>query len=107
MQRPRSATAISGGRSTSFQFDEAFYGTLRQTAAIIAIAAMWLFSKQLTEYSVTAILFWLAVAGAVLSLPNIGLFYGLHHWTEATFGSAPAPSPWSMPRHLPRLPRSA
>ena len=67
-------------------FDEAFYGTLRQTAAIIAIAAMWLFSRQLTEYSVTAILFWLAVAGAVLSLPNIGLFYGLHHWTEATFG---------------------
>ena len=70
----------------ALQFDEAFYGTLRQTAAIIAIAAMWLFSKQLTEYSVTAILFWLAVAGAVLSLPNIGLFYGLHHWTEAMFG---------------------
>ncbi len=67
-------------------FDEAFYGTLRQTAAIIAIAAMWLFSKQLTEYSVTKILFWLAVAGAVLSLPNIGLFYGLSHWTETTFG---------------------
>ena len=22
----------------------------------------------------------------MLSLPNIGLFYGLHHWTEATFG---------------------
>ena len=48
--------------------------------------AIWLFSKQLTEYSVTAILFWLAVAGAVLSLPNIALFYGLQHWTEATFG---------------------
>jgi BT1 family len=68
------------------KFDEAFYGTLRQTAAIIAIVAMWLFSKQLTEYSVTKILFWLAVAGAVLSLPNIGLFYGLSHWTEAMFG---------------------
>jgi hypothetical protein len=68
------------------KFDEAFYGTLRQTSAIIAIVAIWLFSKQLTEYSVTAILFWLAVAGAVLSLPNIALFYGLHHWTEATFG---------------------
>ena len=47
---------------------------------------MWLFSKQLTEYSAATILFWLAVAGAVLSLPNIGLFYGLHHWTEAMFG---------------------
>jgi len=32
------------------------------------------------------VLFWLAVAGAILSLPNIGLFYGLHHWTESTFG---------------------
>lgn len=68
------------------KFDEAFYGTLRQTAAIIAIAAMWLFSKQLTQYSVPKILFWLAVAGTALSLPNIGLFYGLHHWTEAMFG---------------------
>jgi hypothetical protein len=68
------------------KFDEAFYGMLRQTAAIIAIVAMWMFSKQLTEYSVTKVLFWLAVAGAVLSLPNVGLFYGLHHWTEATFG---------------------
>jgi hypothetical protein len=68
------------------KFDEAFYGMLRQTAAIIAIVAMWMFSKQLTEYSVTKVLFWLAVAGAVLSLPNIGLFYGLHQWTEATFG---------------------
>jgi hypothetical protein len=68
------------------QFDEAFYGALRQTAAILALVAMWLFSKQLTEYSVSKVLFWLAVAGTLLSLPNVGLFYGLHHWTEAHFG---------------------
>ncbi|MDP3548490.1 MAG: hypothetical protein Q8S29_20135 [Phreatobacter sp.] len=68
------------------KFDEAFYGILRQTGAVIAIAAMWLFSKQLTEYSVTAVLFWIAVAGTILSLPNIGLFYGLSDWTQATFG---------------------
>ena len=68
------------------KFDEAFYGTLRQTGAIIAFVAMWVFSKQLTEYSVTKVLLWLAVVGTILSLPNIGLFYGLHHWTEANFG---------------------
>jgi hypothetical protein len=68
------------------KFDAAFYGLLRQTGAIIAIAAMWMFSKQLTEYSVTAVLFWIAVAGTVLSLPSIGLVYGLHEWTEANFG---------------------
>lgn len=47
---------------------------------------MWTFSKQLTEYSVTKVLFWLAVAGAILSLPNIALFLGVHHWTEQQFG---------------------
>ncbi len=68
------------------KFDAAFYGVLRQTGAIIAILAMWMLSKQITEYSVTAVLFWIAVAGTVLSLPNIGLIYGLHEWTEAHFG---------------------
>jgi hypothetical protein len=68
------------------KFDEAFYGTLRQTGAILAIAAMWIFSKQLTQYSVAWTLFWIAVAGTILSLPNIGLYFGLHEWTETNFG---------------------
>jgi MFS family permease len=94
------------------KFDEAFYGHLRQTAAIIAIVAMWTFSKQLTEYSVTKVLFWLAIAGAVLSLPNIGLFFGLHHWTEETFGfgaraiaviDAAAASPFAQLSMIPLL----
>jgi hypothetical protein len=68
------------------KFDEAFYGTLRQTAAIIGLASLWLFSKQITEYSVAKTLFWIAVAGTALSLPNVGLFYGLAVWTEQHFG---------------------
>jgi hypothetical protein len=68
------------------KFDEAFYGILRQTGAVLAIVAMWLFSKQLTEYSVAKTLFWIAVAGTILTLPSVGLVYGLHHWTELTFG---------------------
>jgi hypothetical protein len=67
-------------------FDAAFYGVLRQTGAVLSIAVMWLFSKQLTEYSVTKTLFWIAVLSTLLSLPNIGLVYGMHQWTEAVFG---------------------
>jgi MFS family permease len=67
-------------------FDAAFYGTLRQTGAILSIAVMWIFSRQLTESSVTKTLLWIAVAGTVLSLPNIALVYGVHHWTQAAFG---------------------
>jgi hypothetical protein len=68
------------------KFDEAFYGILRQTSAIISIVAMWLLAKQITEYSVAKTLFWIAIAGTILSLPGIGLYYGLHHWTEEMFG---------------------
>jgi hypothetical protein len=67
-------------------FDAAFYGTLRQTGAVLSIAVMWIFSRQLTESSVTKTLFWIAVASTILSFPNIGLVYGLHQWTEAVFG---------------------
>jgi hypothetical protein len=68
------------------KFDEAFYGILRQTGAVIAIVAMWFFAKPITQYSVAKTLFWIAVAGSLLSLPSIGLFYGLHEWTERMFG---------------------
>ncbi|ARP99184.1 hypothetical protein [Pseudorhodoplanes sinuspersici] len=68
------------------KFDEQFYGVLRQTGAVLAIIAMWVFAKQLTEYSVTKTLFWIAVIGSILSLPSIGLYFGLHEWTERVFG---------------------
>jgi MFS family permease len=68
------------------KFDEDFYGVLGQTSAVIGIIALWAFARQITEYSVTAVLFWIAVADTVLALPSIGLIYGLHHWTEANFG---------------------
>jgi hypothetical protein len=93
-------------------FDEAFYGVMRQTGAILSIVAIWMFSKQLTEYSVTKVLFWIAVAGTILSLPNIALTYGLHHWTEETFGfgartvalvNAAAASPFAQLSMIPLL----
>lgn len=68
------------------KFDEAFYGALRQTGAVLAILGMWVFAKQLTEYSVTKTLFWLAIIGTILSLPSIGLYYGIADWTERMFG---------------------
>src|SRR5262249_25526462 len=86
----RAAPAVGDGyfwwTLDELKFDAAFYGTLRQTGAIISIAVMWMFSRQLAESPVTTTLFWIAVAGTLLALPNIALVYGFHHWTEAAFG---------------------
>jgi hypothetical protein len=68
------------------KFDEAFYGVLNQTGAVIAIMAMWFLAKQITEYSVAKTLFWIAVAGTILALPSVGLYYGLQDWTQQMFG---------------------
>ena len=68
------------------KFDEAFYGILRQIGAVVGLVALWLFSKQVTEYPVAKTLLWITIAGTILSLPNVGLFYGLHHWTEQHLG---------------------
>jgi hypothetical protein len=68
------------------KFDENFYGALRQTGAVLAILGMWLFSRQLTEYSVTKTLFWLAIIGTLLATPSLALYYGVQEWTERTFG---------------------
>ena len=67
-------------------FDPAFQGTLRQIAAVIAAVAMWVFSKQITEYPVTKVLLWITIASTVLTLPSVGLLFGLQDWTEAMFG---------------------
>ena len=68
-------------------FDGAFYGTLRQTGAIISIAVMWIFSRQLAESPVTTTLLWIAVASTLLAIPNIALVYGFHHSASAPVAS--------------------
>jgi MFS family permease len=86
----RAAPAVGEGffwwTLDELNFDAAFYGTLRQTGAVLSIAVMWMFSRQLTESSVTKTLLWIAVASTILSFPNIALVYGVHQWTEAVFG---------------------
>jgi hypothetical protein len=68
------------------KFDESFYGSLRQTSALIGIVAIWLLAKQLTGYSIVKTMFWLTIVGTVLSLPDLALYFGIHEWTERVFG---------------------
>ncbi len=94
------------------KFDAEFYGVLRQTSALIGIVAMWLFARQLTEYSMAKTLFWLTLIGFVLSAPTIALYYGVQEWTQANFGfgarwialvDAAAASPFAQLSMIPLL----
>ena len=78
-------------------FDEAFFGTLRQVASILAILGMFALRGWMSRRPIPYLVVFLSLYSTVMTLPFVGMFYGLHEWTEATSGSAPAPSPSSTP----------
>ncbi len=67
-------------------FDEAFFGTLRQISALLTIAGMLALRGWMGRRSLPYIVVFLAVYSAVMMLPFIGMFYGLHEWTAAHLG---------------------
>jgi hypothetical protein len=67
-------------------FDEAFFGTLRQIASIVAIIGLFALRGWMTRRPITYLVVFLSIYNAVMMLPFIGMYHGLHHWTEAHLG---------------------
>ncbi len=67
-------------------FDEAFFGTLRQISAILAITGMFALRGWMSRRPIPYLVVFLSLYGSVMMLPFIGMFYGLHEWTERVFG---------------------
>ena len=66
-------------------FDQQFLGILAQVTSVLSLVGLIVFRKAITAKPVSVTLFWVTIAGAVLSLPTIGLFYGVNEW----FGLSP------------------
>ncbi|MFI5374179.1 MAG: MFS transporter [Candidatus Rokuibacteriota bacterium] len=66
-------------------FDQEFLGILAQVSSMLSLAGLIVFRKPITHRPVSYTLFWVTLAGAVLYLPTIGLFYGVNEW----FGLSP------------------
>jgi MFS family permease len=61
-------------------FDQKFLGWLAQVSSLLSLAGLLVFRKTIVRRPVSFTLFWVMIASAVLYLPNVGLFYGLHDW---------------------------
>ncbi len=66
-------------------FDQEFLGVLAQVTSVLSLVGLVVFRKPITRRPVSFTLFWVTVAGSVLYLPTIGLFYGVYEW----FGLGP------------------
>ena len=67
-------------------FDEAFFGTLRQISSLLVIVGLFALRGWMSRRPLPYLIVFLSVYNAVMMLPYIGMFYGLHEWTAEQFG---------------------
>jgi len=83
---PTAGAGVSWWQIDVLGFDEAFFGTLRQVSSLLVIAGMVALRGWMGRHSVPYIVAFLSLYGTVMSLPYIGMYYGLNEWTEAHLG---------------------
>ncbi|MGJ0515413.1 MAG: hypothetical protein ACR65O_06620 [Methylomicrobium sp.] len=67
-------------------FDQQFISKLSVISSGLTLLGMFLFRRFMAERTITYIIAVLTVVLALLYLPNIALYYGLHHWTSEVTG---------------------
>lgn len=67
-------------------FDQQFLSQLSLVASTLTLAGLFAFRRFMAERSIYYVVGFLTVVGSLISLPQIGMFYGLHEWTAAHTG---------------------
>ena len=68
------------------KFDQRFLAVLSLIASMLTLLGMFIFRRFMGEHSIAYVVGFLTVVGGVLTLPIVGLYYGLHQWTAALTG---------------------
>jgi hypothetical protein len=67
-------------------FNEQFLSILSLIASMLTLVGIILLRPFMANNSIARIIVILSIAGTVLFLPSIGMYYGLHEWTAAYSG---------------------
>lgn len=85
------AVPAPGAASTWFNidvlgFDQQFLSVLYLIVSLLTLFGMLVLRPLMANHTIVYIVVLLTVAQGILSLPNIGLYYGVHEWTAAMTG---------------------
>ena len=67
-------------------FDPSFLATLTMIAGLVALAGLCAYQRYMAHRSIYFVVGMLSVLSALMALPQIGMFYGLHEWTSLHTG---------------------
>ena len=65
------------------EFNEQFFSVLSLIASVLTLVGIILLRPFMANNSIARIIVILSVAGAILFLPSIGMYYGFHNWTSS------------------------
>jgi hypothetical protein len=68
------------------KFDQRFLAVLSLIASVLTLFGMFLFRRFMAVRSIAYVVGFLTIVSVVLSLPIVGLYYGLHQWTASLTG---------------------
>ena len=82
------ATPSTGDGSTWWMidvlgFDQQFISVLSLIASGLTLFGMFLFRRFMADNSIAYVVGVLTIVGTILSLPTLGMYYGIHEWTAA------------------------
>jgi len=64
-------------------FNEQFFSVLSLLSSVLTLFGILLLRPFISRNSIAKVIVVLSVAGAVLFLPSIGMYYGFHNWTAS------------------------
>ena len=64
-------------------FDQQFLSVLSLITGVLTLLGMIALRPLMAKRTIVYIIILLTIAAGLLSLPNLGLYYGIHHWTAA------------------------
>ena len=68
------------------KFDQHFIAILSLIGSVLTLAGMFIFRRFMADHSIAYVVGALTLLGGLLSLPYVGMYFGLHQWTAAATG---------------------
>jgi hypothetical protein len=80
---PLTGPGVAWFEIDELDFDQQFLSVLSLIASALTLIGMFVLRPMIAKHSIAFVIVILTIAAGLLSLPNIGLYYGVHEWTSA------------------------
>ena len=83
---PNQGPGLTWWMIDELKFSEYFFSILSLIGGVLTLAGMFIFRRFMAERSIAYVIGALTIAGTILTLPFLGMFYDMHVWTANITG---------------------